>query len=392
MVKAAMAKSQNHRKSLFNEPKGIGGRRQISHVHRNELKQNIFQGNRFAPLGYNIDEVFDSNETNPTLSTPTIRRPPPIVVDKKHKIKEIQETLSSTGLKFKHMSTGTKIFSPTKEDYDNAITQLKSKNLEFYTHRMKEDRQFKVFLYGLPLVNVQNIIDDLKTLNMQPHEVKEIKTKFSSEDNAAYTVTFKKSSITMRELRKVRFICRTQVHWKQYKPRDRNNPTLCWKCLMYGHGGENCHRSSACMTCASTEHLTKDCNFDKEETAVKCFNCIKNNRPANHKANDVKCPSRSEYIAIRTNAQQKVRRQQPQFNLNPLDFPSHLGHIDESVSFQKPTTSGATYSQTLLSNKNDLFSMEELFDIFQSAVQELNRCQTKNQQMKVIVSLLQYAV
>lgn len=289
------------------------------------------------------------------------------------------------------MSTGTKFFASSKEEYDSILAKLKMDKTEFYTPRAKNDRQFKVFLYGLPLIAIEDISSDLQSCNLNPTEVKEIKTKYSNEDNAVYSVVFKKSSVTLRELKKIKFICRTKVQWKQYRRSNREHPTLCWKCLMYGHGGQNCFRSQACMICARTDHISKDCPYDEEAAAVKCFNCIKNKKPAAHRANDPKCPSRTEYLAIRANAQSRNSKlKQPQFSLED-DF--HFYPLPGRNSTEEHTdtvTRKPTYSK-ILSSSEDLFTIEELFDIFQNAVQQLNKCNSKREQIGVIVSLLKYA-
>lgn len=371
---------------------GINSRRINRNAQRSQLKHVAFQENRFLPLRYVKEPDSMPSSQNGSPDIPKTSRPPPIVIDIKHNFRSIQQNLQSEKLKFKQMRTGTKIFTQNMEEYNELLSKLKEQNTEFYTHRTKDDREFKVFLYGLPKIATDDILRDLKSRNLEPSEVKEIKTKYSNDDNAAYTVVFKKSSVTLRELKKVKFICRTEIQWKQYRRENKDHPTLCWKCLMYGHGGQNCYRSKACMICANTDHLSKDCPFDKEATAVKCFNCIKNKKPAAHRANDPKCPSRAEYLNIRANSQlRNTRQRQPQFSLDENSFPllsRDYKEVQSNPSFS--TRNKPTYSD-VITGGDDLFSIEELFDIFQNAVQQLNRCNSKREQIGVIVSLLQYA-
>lgn len=170
--------------------KGLAGRRQTQNAHRTEIKHSTFQENRFLPLRYAREPA--SFPTSVDTTSPNLKpnRPPPIIIDTKHNFRAIQKILPSANLKFKQMSTGTKIFPSTKEDHADVITKLQEHKLEFYTHRTKEDRQFKVFLYGLPKISTEEIHEDLKTRNIEPSEVKEVKTKHSTEDNAALLSSF----------------------------------------------------------------------------------------------------------------------------------------------------------------------------------------------------------
>ena len=318
-------------------------------------------------------------------------KPPPIIVDSNHNIRAIQKLLPSSNLRFKQMQIGTKIFVDTKNEYNNVISTLKSNNCEYYSHRAKDERQFKVFLYGLPKVSIDMIKSDLQDKNFTADDVKEVITKFTTEDNAAYAVLFQKSNVSLRDLKKVKYLCRTKVSWKQYKSKDRNNPTICWKCLMYGHGGDNCNRKMACMICASDQHIKRDCPYNKVESKVnvKCFNCVRANRPANHRANAVNCPSRAEYLVIRQNIQNKNRHIRDSSVLNiGENFTARMPQ-----SFTRAPTPNENGRPTYAAVAgNDLYSIEELFNIFQRSLSKLRQCTSKDQQLEVVASLLQYAI
>lgn len=110
-------------------------------------------------------DIDAANQSSFHISTSKPIRHPPIIVDNKHTIREIQVLLPSSALRFKHMQIGTKILVDNKTDYDDVINMLKAKQFEYYSHRAKDQRQFKVFLYGLPKVSIESIKEDLKEIS-----------------------------------------------------------------------------------------------------------------------------------------------------------------------------------------------------------------------------------
>lgn len=163
---------------------------------------------------------------------------------------------------------------------------------------------------------------------------------------------------------------------------------------MYGHGGDNCNRKKACMICASVDHIKKDCPYNKAENDVnvKCFNCTRANKPSNHRANAVNCPARAEYLAIRQNIQAQNRHPRASPVLNTREnfsarMPKTFFHAPASTP--SPVNGRPSYAEV---TSNELFSVKELFNIFQSSLSKLRQCTTKDQQIEVIASLLQYAI
>lgn len=379
-------------KLVYNNKDRRGQRRASQQTRRIEQRQSNLFANNFSALRTIEEPNQLAGQSQQTKPTPLITKPPPIVVDLQHNIKQVQDMLTSSSIRFKQMQTGTKIFPSSTEEHSQILSSLKEKDFRFYTHRSKDERRFKVFLYGLPKLQIKEIMEDLQSKNLIPTDLKEIVTKVSTDSNAAYSMLFKKSSVSLRDLKKVQFICRTRVSWRQYNAKTRNSPTICWKCLMYGHGGDNCFRPPACMICASNEHIRENCPNIKEETKFQCFNCIRNKRPANHRANDIQCPSRAEFLNIRQNMQNRNNRSGPtRYTNTPTDFSTAVFN----PLFSQPSSSNAlppksvTYADVL---KEDLFSIEELFKIFQTSLTKLRQCTSKDQQIAVIASLLQYAV
>lgn len=344
-------------------------------------------GNRFSALADNTEMDLEA-ESNIVESK--VIKPPPVVADAT--LIEVQK-LFGKDYTYKSTSTGIKIFSSSKEKLEYCKKLLLEKKIPFHSYNSKENRLYTIFLYGLPKISTDEIINDLKSYNLNPASVSEIETQFSSPNNAVYKVQFVRKSFNPKSLLNVKSICNVIISWRKYKQRKKENPTQCWNCLMYGHGGEHCHRQSACMICASTHH-TGDCPLnkrDKKPAVFTCFNCKKEGKErTDHSANDINCPSRATYLEQRAKATMGSRRNdngrraaQPN-SQRRLSAPHH-----NNINMQS-YVNGNSYASQLRDN-NNLFNIDELFQIFTSALNDLQNCTTKLQQIQVVMSMVKYA-
>lgn len=344
--------------------------------------------NRFSTLADNSDMELD-----PASNINEIKKvkPPPLVVDENFSLRELQVLLGSDVI-YKRTSIGTKVFPNNTECYEMCKKILIENKIEFHTFNSKENRLYTVFLYGLPKISIDDIKKDMEAYNLTPSAITEINTRFSSVNNAVYKVQFTRKNFNPKSLNNVTAICNVIVSWKKYKPRKRDNPTQCWNCLMYGHGGEHCNRLPACMICAN-RHRTEDCplrNKDKIPAVFSCFNCKKHGKErTDHSANDVKCPLRSLYLETRAKATAKNVRSYNKKQQNSSQFIN----ADLPINNQNNIN---TYRNTLsyancVRGSNDLFSVDELFNIFTTALDDLQQCTTKIQQIQVVMSMVKYA-
>lgn len=344
------------------------------------------RSNRFSKLSTEED-MDDTPEYNTNLTLEK-SKPPPIVADSIISLREIQHLLGNDCV-YKRTSIGTKIFPQDQEKYDSCIKTLRDNEIQFHTFNSKENKLYTAFIYGLPKMDTNDILKDLNNYNLSPKSVVEVKTKYSSLDDAVYKVMFPRKTFTPNSLHNVKTICNVVITWKKNKPRKANNPTQCWNCLMFGHGGEHCNRLPACMTCAGT-HTTASCPFtqnNKKPAVFSCFNCKKHGKErSDHSANDLKCPLRAEYLEIRSRVtssptKRSTTRRQQSSNFTPPT-------INMPINSQR---SSRSYADIARGETSDLFSIDEIFGIFTSALDELSRCTTKVQQIQVVMSLLRYA-
>lgn len=351
--------------------------------------------NRFGALAdqSGMDVNYESNITMEERQP----KPPPIVVDSSLSLREIQHLLGKDCV-YKRTSIGTKVFPSDTEKYSFCQKTLKENNIEFHSFNPKGNRLFTVFLHGLPQISPQDITTDLKGYNLIPTAVTEVSTRYSSINDAVYKIQFERKTFNPSSLRNIKSICDVIVTWKKNKPKKNDKPTQCWNCLMYGHGGDHCNRKSACMVCAG-QHKTNDCPFNnngRRPAAFSCFNCRKHGEErTDHAANDVKCPLRALYLEVRARAssgyqnKRSVQKRQNTYVHNEADYPKINKDLNSNVAFDYGTRQ--SYAQQLKNNSKELFNIDELFQIFTSALDDLSKCTSKVQQMQVVMSLLKHA-
>lgn len=367
--------------------------------------------NRFSPLEQD-EEMIDWNESDAphvqreksTTTKTRISKPPPIkITDDKFNqasIKTYTTELNISAYQSKNMSIGIKIEMDKKEDYDKFIAKLIADKISFFTHRDKDQKEFKVVLSGLPKIETNIVVDELKKCNITATSVSELTTKNVNPNYCLYLLQFSKNDVTLAQLRKIRAIDHVIVDWKPFISRNKG-PTQCRNCSMLGHGAQNCHRTPACMLCASTDHVAADCKFKESSSdafVFKCFNCAaKKLNNTNHNANDPRCPCRNEYLEIRNKVNHRnIVRSNKQivksntFNLRQESFPGLKGNtgIYGSTQFDGPS-----FAEQVRRNpgNEELYSMDDLFEIFQTAVEDLMACSNKGQQLKVLFKLLSNA-
>lgn len=383
MAPGAKPKTLNLKKSNMKRPKWS---RQLPVGMISDLPST--SRNRFSALA-DLNDM----EMDPLSNIADVKKvkPPPLVVDDKTPLKDLQVLLGKDAM-YKRTSIGTKVFPQTSDCFEKCKKILLEKNIEFHTFNTKENRLYTVFLYGLPKLSTEDIKQDIQGYNLTPSSITEIKTRFSSVDNAVYKVQFVRKNFNPKSLGNINAICNVIVSWKKYKPKKNTNPTQCWNCLMYGHGGEHCNRLPACMVCANKHH-TNDCplrNQDKIPAVFSCFNCKKHGKErTDHSANDINCPLRSLYLETRAKATSKNSRSN---NNKQQSTPQYINNdlpINSQNNFNAPRNT-LSYADCMR-GRNDLFNIDELFNIFTTALDDLQQCTTKIQQIQVVMSMVKYA-
>lgn len=298
---------------------------------------------------------------------------------------------------------GLKILLPTRKDYNYVRDFLNNTKIEYYSHDDPGKRPMKQVLRGLYDMDVSVLKEELKTLKLNVIEVfkmtrhnKDIKYR-----DQLYLVHLEKGSTTPSELKAVRAIFNIIVTWERYRPVHRD-VTQCSNCLQFGHGGRNCFIKSRCATCGG-EHKTQACETINENIEAKCFNC-----GGDHSTKNRSCPKRAEFVKIR---QQATTRHQPNRRKTPpaytdVDFPAlaspGAGSVRVVPNLQPlplnqrqrvaENTTPPGFSQQPRENQptstgegsSDLFSPQELLNIFIEMTTTLRGCKTRQEQVRTL--------
>lgn len=379
-------------------------------------KQNrdvLVQSNRFGLLS----EPEEQDQAESSLKNKSSNKPQPLILtDPKFRINQnlkqlfIQSKISG-GYCLKFMSIGTKVLFNKQEDFNILSSFMTENNLEFFTHRSKTERIFKAVLSGLPNLPIEEIKLDLKErYNLEVNAVTNMTEHNLNNNRALFLLEFKKDNINLKMLNNIKQICCCMVTWRPYSPKYKG-PTQCRRCAWYGHGQSHCKRPPICILCASRTHSIDCCPFKdrmNDLVAFKCCNCTVNKKRSDHRADDPNCPSRIEYLSIRQkitlrnqNREKTVPNiNQRSFELDSLQFPhpTKSSCTQNPVILQRPqsraTEQPQTFAECLKSSdqQNDMFSIDEMFNIFTTHLDMIQNCKSKNDQIRVIASLLQHAI
>lgn len=261
--------------------------------------------------------------------------------------------------------------------------------MPFFTHQIKESGSL---LYAFPLFDSYEITADLKktgiesisvTLNLRADERAAKSANPNHAYNRSYSLKFDASTTKRSQVEDVRFLLHHGCRWRKFQA-SANGPTVCFICSMIGHGMKTCHREEVCTICAGS-HLASACTNRKP----KCANCVFNNLDPNHLATDANCPSRIAHQERRRAANKgpgkptlPKAQQKPAITLPRRDrFPS-------MASINSSTYADAVKSRAAQPS-DDLFTIEEITTIMFEAMNDLQRCRSKFDQMQVITRLLQ---
>lgn len=327
-------------------------------------------------------------------------KPSPIIITDQNStidsISSSMNTLSIQQFSIKKISIGLKIFLSRDSDFIKYMQHIKDQKIEFYTHRNKSERVLKVVLSGLDRCDISTIQSGLDVYQLHPVKIFEMKTKNSNSSRALYLCHFKSGEITLRQLKQgVNKINHIVINWLRYQPKFKQI-TQCYNCYMFGHGSSHCNRAAVCSFCASSSHKSLECSLKSIEyspensSKFKCINCSLKKLPDSHRANDPSCPSREEFLKIRSNFPSSTKTQKSIIDLNiEQNFPELKSEIK---NFTKPTIKSNSTNKSLDNPEaSNMFSMRECFNIFYKAVTDMEKCQNKVDQMTVIAGLLQHA-
>ncbi|XP_055374243.1 uncharacterized protein LOC129607328 [Condylostylus longicornis] len=208
------------------------------------------------------------------------------------------------------------------------------------------------------------------------------------DNQATYLLYFRRGSIKLNDLRKTcKTLFNTIVYWDFYRSNGKG-PTRCFRCQAYGHGSKWCYLSIKCIICAEP-HDFKQCPE---------FNIHKNkDETTNYSANFMECPARKQYIELQNSLKRKFHgSNKPPVKLSRnTNVTNHVNKTDNNYvrfTHSKLNSLNSSISYSDISkfnnvNNSNLFSANELINIFKDILTSLKNCESKEDQISVLAQI-----
>lgn len=336
---------------------------------------------------------------------------PPITITQAFGLADTATMRNHGTFEIRRVVNSTKIYASSTKDFYALIEYCKGANIQFFTHQLRTAGKLSVVLKGIEGYSTEEVAEELKSKGIQPIDVREIPTKRGS----MFGVDFNKADISLDKLNaKFSRLLFHRVVWEPSRKRNLG-PTICRNCAMFGHGMQSCHRPSVCIYCAQNHPVSKCPNVaaDSEEKTklMCCINCQSRGlKSDDHAANHNQCPVRTLFIETSMGAKTKpkpakklpsneskssVRNNTASWPKLPTPKPTRT----TSSSPKKPSFGSsydsASYSKATrkplesVTNNDDLFSIDQVVEITFEAINALQQCNNRFDQLRVIAQLLQ---
>ncbi|GBP07603.1 Nucleic-acid-binding protein from transposon X-element [Eumeta japonica] len=218
-----------------------------------------------AAAKYNLSDEADA--TAPPNPAPRGLKPPPMFVQNKDRWTELRKKCAEKNIQF---------------------SQALSYKFEFHTYSLKEEREIRVVLRGVPKeIPVDEVKDDLLSQNLPVQSVRRILNRFRKPlDLVLVSGTAEANDkATKAAFFKIRSVC-SLSGVKAEQPRKRALPGQCHNCQSYGHSSRHCFHSARCVKCLG-DHGTAQCTRNKDtDGPPACVLC----KQKGHTANYLGCP------------------------------------------------------------------------------------------------------
>lgn len=235
---------------------------------------------------------------------------------------------------------------PRDSDEWSAIMDFcKTNNHDGYSHNETTVGQLHVAVYEVPGITVDILREALVHAKKQPIKI----TEFGKNPvYRNYAVSFPKKLTTLADLNAdCSKLGHLLIHWvKNDKP--KRGPIMCFRCLMYGHGQQNCLRQPICAECGAGHHTSQCTNKQETVPIIRCANCAANNEQHEHMATDENCPTRLKFLQRRakkrtTSASVYSGKKQISFNALSHTWPELRANmstraLDSTTSVPLPRT------------------------------------------------------
>lgn len=288
--------------------------------------------NRFA--GLEVDA--------PATPKEIIHKPPPIFVDNVYNIQPLLTLLNENvpeKYEIKVLNHDrVKIQPKLPEAYSKIVKMLEERNTEFFTYRLKNERNFRVFLRNMHYsVNPEDIKEELKSFGHNAVNIWNMKHRKNKNPLPLFVIELEPKA-NNREIYDIKGLFHSRVTFEP--PRAKKEIPQCSNCQRYGHTKSCCHRKPTCIKCAG-EHTSALCSRKTRSNDVKCALC-KGNHPANYKGcqvyKTIRGTSHNYPIASGASSTVPVRQQKQ---------PSRTSSSGSAVPNTQSSNQGQSYASVL---------------------------------------------
>lgn len=309
--------SRKQKRSPENNPRNVR--------HKGVEDINTETQNRFSPLlSVNLDDddaVFEEAPKKPSIQ--------PIFVTNVTNFKDFLEALNAMGFTDKYsvkvLSNQIKIMPEDVPTYKGMISQFQLKNVSYYTHRLKQERSFRVVLKNIHHTTPnEDIIEDLAELGYVVENVSNIKHAKTKEALSMFFIDLKNTP-NVKNIYSVTRMGNKIVSFEP--PNKRREIPQCKRCQRFGHTQNNCGRSFRCVKCTGY-HSTKECPKISREGPAICTNCGENH-PANYRG----CQVYRQLLEKKFPA----LRKRYLTNQNPTSRPATPNYVRDNFSYAQAT-------------------------------------------------------
>jgi hypothetical protein len=200
-------------------------------------------------------------------------------------------------------------------DKKKILTKLNEQSIESFTYSEPEERHNIFIIQGHHHVPAEELLEKLKMEEIPAEKVYQLGR---SVENPTYSVSFAKSSITLRELQNQHStIDGLGIKWKKYETK-KVFYTQCKRCQRWGHGGVNCNLKRRCVKCLLDHPVGECARKSRDEGEPSCVNCQKTGHPAN---STTQCEVAKKHIESIEKQKQKQTTNRPrEFHSTPAPW------------------------------------------------------------------------
>lgn len=246
-------------------------------IINNETKTTTLNNSNNLEPDTHMDTEATQSKTNVDNIIPKIS---PLFVINITQFTEFRQEISETilnGFTATARSNKIKINVETIDDFRALTKFFDFKKYEYYTYRLKDEKEISAIIRNLPLsITETEIKKELIELNFPVKSV----TRLTNKDKTPtplIAVQLYNSPISPDIFKLDKLFNCIIITEQRRKSKD---PPQCTNCQRYGHIHKSCKLNPRCVKCNGPHHYTK-CNKNTEEPPT-CVNCNEPH-PANYK-------------------------------------------------------------------------------------------------------------